>query len=114
MISQVEATVGLELKYCEQCGGLWLRRRGSEECYCAVCARFLEEMPSRRPDNRRRGGSGPLRRRLKDQRREPSTELVPLEYVLAVNRQEEGEADERELAAQYAPAAEQETVYGGH
>lgn len=89
MTSQVEAVVGLELKYCEQCGGLWLRRRGSSECYCAGCVRFLEEMPPRVRDNRRRGGSGPLRRRMKRQVREPGTELAPLEYIVARTRQEE-------------------------
>jgi Zn-finger nucleic acid-binding protein len=28
----------LELKYCERCGGLWLRRQGSQEILCASCA----------------------------------------------------------------------------
>jgi hypothetical protein len=27
----------LELKYCERCGGLWVRERGTEEVYCATC-----------------------------------------------------------------------------
>jgi Zn-finger nucleic acid-binding protein len=30
--------VQLELKYCERCGGLWVRRLESEEVYCASCA----------------------------------------------------------------------------
>jgi Transcription factor zinc-finger len=30
--------VQLELKYCERCGGLWIRRLESEEVYCASCA----------------------------------------------------------------------------
>jgi Zn-finger nucleic acid-binding protein len=34
--------IQLELKYCERCGGLWLRRRGTAEVYCAACA---QEMP---------------------------------------------------------------------
>ena len=88
MTSQDQAFVGLELKYCEQCGGLWLRERGSAECYCASCARFLQEMPPRTRDNRRQGGSGPLRRRLRKQYREPGTELAPLEYVVAREQQE--------------------------
>ena len=83
MTSQRDSAVGLELKYCEQCGGLWLRSRGSADCYCAACARFLENIPPRRPDNRRRGGSGPLRRRMRRQQREPGTELVPLAYLVA-------------------------------
>jgi Zn-finger nucleic acid-binding protein len=39
----------LELKYCERCGGLWLRREGSEEILCASCAAQVTELP---------GGSG--------------------------------------------------------
>jgi hypothetical protein len=39
----------LELKYCERCGGLWLRPRGAEEVYCAECApKMAEVMVSRR------------------------------------------------------------------
>ncbi len=29
--------VQVELKYCERCGGLWFRRLGCEEVYCASC-----------------------------------------------------------------------------
>ena len=28
----------IELKYCECCGGLWLRRENSKDVYCAYCA----------------------------------------------------------------------------
>lgn len=97
MTSQVEAFIRLELKYCEQCGGLWLRKQGSEQCYCANCVRFLEEMPPRARDNRRRGGSGPLRRRMKRQIQEPVAELAPVGYVLACMR-------EKEMAAGHAVA----------
>jgi hypothetical protein len=31
----------LELKYCERCGGLGLRRPGSTDNYCEACARVL-------------------------------------------------------------------------
>jgi len=30
--------VQLELKYCESCGGLWLRPKGSSQVECAACA----------------------------------------------------------------------------
>jgi len=30
--------IRLELKYCECCGGLWLRRQGMGRVYCAACA----------------------------------------------------------------------------
>jgi hypothetical protein len=40
--------VQIELKYCERCGGLWFRRSGSAEIYCAPCALALGElMPNR-------------------------------------------------------------------
>jgi len=29
----------MELKYCERCGSIWLRRCGSEQTQCAPCAR---------------------------------------------------------------------------
>ena len=112
MISQVVSFVGLELKYCEQCGGLWLRQQGSEHCYCASCAHFLEEIPPRRQDNRRRGGSGPLRRRMRTQHREPGTELAPLEYVLAKMQQAGRESGQQtQLAASMEPVSGQEAQY---
>lgn len=36
-----EDGVQMELKYCERCGGLWLRLRGSEMVYCPPCAVIL-------------------------------------------------------------------------
>lgn len=38
---------GYELKYCERCGGLWLRARGADALYCAGCARLMRELPPR-------------------------------------------------------------------
>ena len=35
----------LELKYCERCGGLWLRVRRSEQIYCQSCIRSVAELP---------------------------------------------------------------------
>ena len=29
--------VEMELKYCELCGGLWMRLQGSRDSYCAAC-----------------------------------------------------------------------------
>ena len=34
-----------ELKYCERCGGLWLRPVGGEQIYCAACGRAMAELP---------------------------------------------------------------------
>ncbi len=35
-----------ELKYCERCGGLWLRPVGGGQIYCAACGRAMGELPS--------------------------------------------------------------------
>jgi hypothetical protein len=32
----------IELKYCERCGGLWLRPQGSTTVYCAGCKALLD------------------------------------------------------------------------
>jgi Zn-finger nucleic acid-binding protein len=33
--------IHMELKYCERCGGLWLRLQGSELVFCPACATIL-------------------------------------------------------------------------
>ena len=43
--------IRLELKYCERCGGLWLRQRGTGRVYCAVCTSEISEFPFCRPEN---------------------------------------------------------------
>jgi hypothetical protein len=37
--------VRLELKYCERCGGLWMRTWGSEDVYCPSCAPQMLDLP---------------------------------------------------------------------
>jgi Zn-finger nucleic acid-binding protein len=37
--------LSLELKYCERCGGLWLRPAGGGQIYCAACGRATAELP---------------------------------------------------------------------
>jgi len=37
--------VRLELKYCEFCGGLWLRERGCQEVHCENCRVQLRALP---------------------------------------------------------------------
>lgn len=39
----------LELKYCERCGGLWLRPQGGEEVYCDTCRNAIQELPPVKP-----------------------------------------------------------------
>jgi len=47
--------VALELKYCERCGGLWLRPQGNEGVLCEGCHRQLAELmlPTPRTHERR-------------------------------------------------------------
>ena len=40
-----EKTVRLELKYCEHCGGLWLRECGAGVVYCQNCLPQIAELP---------------------------------------------------------------------
>jgi DNA-directed RNA polymerase subunit RPC12/RpoP len=45
-ISWTEGPItGLELKYCERCGGLWLRLQGDSEVYCPSCRARTAAMP---------------------------------------------------------------------
>lgn len=39
----------LELKYCERCGGLWIRPQGGQEVYCGNCAKAILELPPVKP-----------------------------------------------------------------
>lgn len=47
---------GLELKYCERCGSLWLRLQGDSEVYCTSCRTRMAELPrpSREPGSKPR------------------------------------------------------------
>jgi hypothetical protein len=52
--------IHLELKYCERCGGLWLRLYGTDEVYCGVCRAETTNLPAstrRRPRNPRLAGT---------------------------------------------------------
>lgn len=33
--------IQMELKYCERCGGLWLRPSGSDVVYCPSCSMIM-------------------------------------------------------------------------
>jgi len=38
--------VGVELKYCEHCGSLWVRERGAGTVYCDKCQLKVAELPA--------------------------------------------------------------------
>ncbi|HXJ90789.1 MAG TPA: hypothetical protein VMS18_28525 [Candidatus Binatia bacterium] len=40
--------VRVELKYCEHCGGLWVRERGAGVVFCEKCQAKLDEFPMRK------------------------------------------------------------------
>jgi len=48
----------LELKYCERCGGLWLRPTGGGQVYCVACSHAMGELP---PASYQRSGVGSAR-----------------------------------------------------
>jgi hypothetical protein len=39
----------VELKYCERCGGLFLRPLGNVRAYCRACMPLMAEFPTPRP-----------------------------------------------------------------
>jgi ribosomal protein L37AE/L43A len=41
-------SVRMELKYCEHCGGLWVREPGSGVVYCDKCAPKVADLPAAR------------------------------------------------------------------
>ena len=38
----------MELKYCERCGGLWVREYGSARVYCKGCRPLIAQLPPAR------------------------------------------------------------------
>ena len=38
--------VGVELKYCEHCGGLWVRECGAGTVYCEKCRPKVADLPA--------------------------------------------------------------------
>ena len=56
LTSKEEKNVRVELKYCEHCGGLWLRECGSMEVCCPACLPRVAQLPTPR--------KRPLRARL--------------------------------------------------
>jgi hypothetical protein len=57
--------VRMELKYCERCGGLWLRPQGADVVYCRGCQECMAALPRviERP------APGPRKRRKQEPRK---------------------------------------------
>ena len=45
--------IRVELKYCEHCGGLWVRERGAGVVYCEKCQAKVEDLPIAKKKPRR-------------------------------------------------------------
>jgi hypothetical protein len=43
---EASGEVGMELKYCEHCGGLWVRERGTGTVYCDRCQAKVADLPA--------------------------------------------------------------------
>jgi hypothetical protein len=51
--------VYFHLKYCERCGGLWLRPDGAATPYCPGCEHFMAALPAQTPRPKRKVVSAP-------------------------------------------------------
>jgi len=85
-ISEMEGQeIQVELKYCERCGGLWLRPQGADGVYCGRCRERLAAMPNPGDAPPRKG-----RRRRKTRKQEMDfqadglQQLARLDYVQGV------------------------------
>jgi len=53
-----EDDISVELKYCERCGGLWLRPLNNDESYCESCRAMMAAWPQAERYFRRRRTPG--------------------------------------------------------
>jgi hypothetical protein len=68
---------GVELKYCERCGALWIRPQGNSEVYCGGCRVHMAGMPRRVEERSRRP-------RLPRPKPEDLQGQIRIEYLQAV------------------------------
>lgn len=47
--------IQMELKYCERCGGLWLRLRNDTGVHCGSCMAHFAALPKRGEGGERKG-----------------------------------------------------------
>jgi len=77
--------IPVELKYCERCGGLWLRPQGTNGVYCRSCCVCLAAMPNpgeappRKARSRRKA-----RTQRKDVQREDLQSSAQIKYLQGV------------------------------
>jgi len=77
--------IQIELKYCERCGGLWLRPQGTNGVYCGSCRACLAAMPNRGEAPPRKARSRrKARMRATDIQREDLRSPACIEYLQGV------------------------------
>lgn len=79
--------ISMELKYCEGCGGLLVRRAGEKDTYCNACEQKMRDLPM---PKRLSGKARPAA-----QRKEPSGSVPPR---IGPKRVEATEAEPRRFA----------------
>jgi hypothetical protein len=72
--------VGVELKYCEHCGSLWVRERGAGTVYCDRCVEKVADLPAPKT---KRGPMLPVR---------PHTAVEDYEFEIDVEESKDFEA----------------------
>jgi hypothetical protein len=78
--------VNLDLKYCERCGGLWLRAANTDGIHCSVCSAHFRALPKRGEAKSRR-----RRKKIKTERvrgLEGSNGCFEIEYLTGVAERE--------------------------
>jgi hypothetical protein len=78
--------VNVDLKYCERCGGLWLRATNTDGIYCPACDAHFRALPKRgEAKSRRRRKKGKLEG---SRAREGASGYFQIEYLTGVAGQE--------------------------
>ena len=78
--------IQVELKYCERCGGLWLRPQGTNGVYCGSCRVCLAAMPNpgEAPPRKARSRRRKERARATDVQREELMSPAQIEHLQGV------------------------------
>ena len=80
--------IQVELKYCERCGGLWLRPQGTDGVYCASCRLLLAAMPDPGEPQPRKARRRKARVRRTDHQREDRQIPARIDYLQGVSAME--------------------------
>lgn len=78
VVELAAAELEVELKYCERCGGLWLRPVGARQIYCPPCIPIMAHLPFRGTKQTSNPGMGGEREGLG--RRVPGTGIEILAF----------------------------------